>query len=469
MQDSRHGGPFYTDPYATLYLGDALRVLADLPKESAQCVVTSPPFWGLRKYAGEQEVVWGDWKGAYGLEPTPELYIQHSLRMLGAIRRVLRPDGVVFWHLADSYAGSGSPGGDFRDGKGGDEYLRPYNRRGTTLKAKDLCLIPERVMLAAQIDGWWLRSRIAWVKPNAMPDSAADRPTDAWDYIIMLTKAADYYWDQEAVRQPLAKSSWTRYQHAVDTGEKYHPAKHKTDPSGFTQSPMEVLTRAAPGVLERGRANLRNVWTIASAGFGLEMCQECGRIYEPGPFQELPQTGYSHGPEAKWAQNGREMEVPLAQKVCRCGASDFLSHFATFPLELPSKCILAATSEKGNCPRCGKPWERVVEKRPATMNIRVRDAKRGVATAAEGYKASPQEVARYGREEMGETETLGWQPQCSCGLQPEPALVLDPFLGSGTTAVAARHLGRRAIGIDICAAYLKLAQYRLEKESLPLV
>ncbi|GAH55850.1 unnamed protein product, partial [marine sediment metagenome] len=200
----------------------------ELPDESVQCVVTSPPYWGLRKYSGEQDLIWrfeagkdpvicehewatetikhdalrhrpgekcivgskknpairpgskvdigfcslcGAWRGQLGLEPTPELYLQHCIEILREIRRVLRKDGVVFWNIGDSYAGSGSPGGDFRDGKGGNDYLRPYNRKGGVLKPKDLCLIPQRLMIAAQEDGWWVRSVIIWSKPNPMPES----------------------------------------------------------------------------------------------------------------------------------------------------------------------------------------------------------------------------------------------------------------------------------------------------------
>jgi DNA modification methylase len=242
---------YYSDLHAQLYNQDFRT--NELLDESVQTAVTSPPYWGLRKYSGEQDLVWGDnhcehewgdlipnpmvksgkhgpasiltktadaqhavrkesnqgsfcslcgaWKGAYGLEPTPEMYVQHTIEILREIRRVLRRNGVCFLNLGDSYAGSGSPGGDFRNGKGGDEYLRPYNRKGGTLKPKDLCLIPFRVAIAAQEDGWWVRSDIIWSKPNPMPESVTDRPTNSHEYILMLTKSARYYWDADAVRE----------------------------------------------------------------------------------------------------------------------------------------------------------------------------------------------------------------------------------------------------------------------------
>jgi len=249
----------YQDNYRTIYWGDC-RQMAELPDESVQCVVTSPPYWGLRKYTGEQELIWGDqdcqhewgetieitghkagetnpgkegyskdaeqwsntrgafcslcaaWRGAYGLEPTPEMYIEHTIEILREIRRVLRKDGCVFWNLGDSYFSSGgesysgskrwqhtggragAPDGTFIDA--------PKIEKHNSLKPKDLSLIPFRVAIAAQEDGWWVRSVIIWSKSNPMPSSAKDRPTSSHEYILMLTKSARYYWDADAVREP---------------------------------------------------------------------------------------------------------------------------------------------------------------------------------------------------------------------------------------------------------------------------
>ena len=208
---------YYQDNHITIYNSDC-RAMTEMPDESVQCVVTSPPYWGLRKYSGEQELIWGGdetWKGAYGLEPTPEMYIEHTIEILREIRRVLRKDGVVFWNIGDSYAsGKGTcfnPGG----GKGSfsghgdrkDAGAYPLDRgnvgklREVGLKPKDLCLIPFRVAIAAQEDGWWVRSDIIWSKQNPMPESVTDRPTSSHEHILMLTKSARYYWDASAVRE----------------------------------------------------------------------------------------------------------------------------------------------------------------------------------------------------------------------------------------------------------------------------
>jgi DNA modification methylase len=210
----------------TLLHADARRIpLAD---GLVQCVITSPPYWGQRKYDGDQESVWGGnsdcahqwgeekkvkqspqrdhakgggfaatrgteaarkgmafdasqgrpctacgaWKGAYGFEPTPALYVAHSIEILREVRRTLRSDGVVFWNIGDTYV------------------------------KKNLALVPERIAIAAQDDGWFVRSVIIWIKPDAMPRSVKDRPTDAYEPILMLTKSPKYYWNPDALREP---------------------------------------------------------------------------------------------------------------------------------------------------------------------------------------------------------------------------------------------------------------------------
>ncbi|MGD8228056.1 MAG: site-specific DNA-methyltransferase, partial [Desulfobacteraceae bacterium] len=348
--------PYYDDGQIQIYAENALDLLPQLPAESVQCVVTSPPYWGLRKYAGEQEMIWGDnhcehewakipdkyarwakelatdckqeteggtlavvpqgntcqlcnaWRGAYGLEPTPEMYVEHTVEFLRAIRRVLRKDGVVFLNIGDSYATHASKrSGQFgKDIKAGFDDI--YTQRKTPahefgLKEKDLCLIPFRVALAAQADGWWIRSVIIWSKKNPMPESVKDRPTESHEYLLMLTRSARYYWDQEAVREPIAESTIGRG--AVDfggaKGREYQPTADDPNYRGGNEQWGRTYEYSGGG------RNIRTVW-------------------------EFPTEPY---PEA---------------------------HFAVFPEALPEKCILAATSEKGNCLKCGKPWVREIEK-----------------------------------------------------------------------------------------------------------
>ncbi len=467
---------------------DARRIpLAD---ESVQCVVTSPPYWGLRKYAGEQELVWGGrqdcehgwgtertrrqsggwqggadtglegglpagqasfphkdrasysdicvhcgaWRGAYGLEPTVEMYVQHTVLILREIRRVLRDDGVVFWNTGDSYAGSttgNTKGGLAKlsercDGRRRNEenwatvrgdmhaFVRP-DACQNGLKPKDLCLIPFRVALAAQADGWWVRSDIIWAKPNPMPESVTDRPTRSHEYILLLTKSANYYWDAEAVKEP-NESGPSDIKKMIESLPRIG-GKHKNLDDPFSKASAATNIGQKRSVGNPNGRNLRSVWSFATEPY----------------------------PEA---------------------------HFATFPEELPKRCILAATSGKGSCEKCGAPWGRVVSKKPSTMNIRVRDAKKGTLESKTGFdqreKATEEEVDEYQKEELGYTETIGWRPGCECGIKRTvPCIVLDPFAGSGTVGKVAIELGRRAILCDL--AYQDLASKRTAAIQRPLI
>jgi len=189
----------YSNGYSSLYHGDNREVLKSMPIESVQCVVTSPPYWGLRDYQIE---------GQLGLEPTPEEYVANMVEVFREVWRVLNPTGTVWLNLGDSYAGSTSLGRNDVDRKypgsinKGLEAVHGTRQMPNGLKPKDLVGIPWRVAFALQADGWYLRSDIIWSKPNPMPESVTDRPTKAHEYIFLLTKSQRYYYDADAIREP---------------------------------------------------------------------------------------------------------------------------------------------------------------------------------------------------------------------------------------------------------------------------
>jgi DNA modification methylase len=175
--------------------GDARDELQKLETESVNCVVTSPPYFGLRDYGVT---------GQMGLEETPAEYIAAMVGVFQLVWRVLRDDGVLWLNLGDSYANDGKWGGS----TGGKHAKSLHGARGpgrerrrTGLKPKNLMMIPARVALALQADGWYLRKDIIWVKPNPMPESVADRPTSSHEHIFMLTKSERYWYDGDAVRE----------------------------------------------------------------------------------------------------------------------------------------------------------------------------------------------------------------------------------------------------------------------------
>ena len=176
----------------TILNGDVIDCLRSLPDACVQCVVTSPPYWGLRDYGVE---------GQIGLEPTPEDYVEKMVEVFREVRRVLRDDGTLWLNLGDSYNGSGGAGGDYAPGGLKAGQPKYPGRRISALKPKDLVGIPWRVAFALQEDGWYLRSDIIWSKPNPMPESVTDRPTKSHEYVFLLAKQARYFYDADAVRE----------------------------------------------------------------------------------------------------------------------------------------------------------------------------------------------------------------------------------------------------------------------------
>ncbi|MGD8786207.1 MAG: site-specific DNA-methyltransferase [Phycisphaerales bacterium] len=235
-----------------IYQGDWIKVMADWPDKFVQTVITSPPYWGLRDYGVD---------GQLGLEPTPEEYIDKLVKGFREIRRVLRKDGTVWLNLGDSYmshsANSKNVGG-FQGAqmKKNKQYSdaevigRKINPKLIGLKDKDLCMIPARVALALQADGWWLRSDIIWAKPNPMPESCTDRPTKSYEHIFLLTKSAKYFYDADAVREP-HRDNYETYLVKRGQNPKYEESGYKAN----------HLSRDSFNPAGR---NLRDVWTMAT-------------------------------------------------------------------------------------------------------------------------------------------------------------------------------------------------------------
>jgi len=230
------------------------------------CVVTSPPYWGLRDYGAT---------GQLGLEPTPEAYVAALVAVFREVRRVLRDDGTAWVNLGDSYAtgagavgecpGGGEQGRRWRgEGSKHDYRLGPMTQPNRMpingLKPKDLCGIPWRVAFALQADGWYLRSDIIWSKPNPMPESVTDRPTKAHEYIFLLAKSARYYYDAAAVKE--GDAVYTR-KGTVGGHKLTKQEGYKGIAGGTLKRDSEEAYGWARDVTTIGR-NKRSVWHIAT-------------------------------------------------------------------------------------------------------------------------------------------------------------------------------------------------------------
>jgi DNA modification methylase len=259
-----------------LIQGDCISVVKTLPPESVNCVITSPPYWGLRDYKVD---------GQFGLEPTPDLYVQHLVDLFREIKRVLKDDGTVWLNLGDSYIGgkgrSGSKGADLQEERydKGNTLNRGYQtigEHGITkvtddrkmlkefgIKPKDLVGIPWRVAFALQEDGWYLRSDIIWAKRNCMPESVKDRPTRSHEYIFLLTKSAKYYYDYQAVLEPAAYDGRkdTMFKGAVKDYEGIVP---NGKPQTFATEGHERWQKDENGLQVR---NKRDVWWVSTKPF----------------------------------------------------------------------------------------------------------------------------------------------------------------------------------------------------------
>jgi site-specific DNA-methyltransferase (cytosine-N4-specific) len=179
----------------TLVVGDARKVLAELPDEHFQCVITSPPYWGLRDYGIE---------GQIGAEKNVDDYLADLVALFREVRRTLRPDGTLWLNIGDSYTSGGRSWRD-TDSKNkarGMDYRAPTPEG---LKPKDLIGVPWKLAFALQTDGWYLRTEIIWNKPNCQPESVKDRPTRSHEYVFLLSKSERYFYDWEAVREPAAE------------------------------------------------------------------------------------------------------------------------------------------------------------------------------------------------------------------------------------------------------------------------
>lgn len=265
--------PAPNSPSLEIRVGDALEVMRTLEACSVQTCVTSSPYWGLRDYGVE---------GQMGIEATPELFVDALVAVLEEVRRLLRDDGTLWLNLGDGYASGGhGGGGSFMEMRGGDgsdasgAWDHRKERKGWRgpppgLKPKDLVGIPWRVAFALQAAGWYLRSDIIWHKPNPMPESVRDRPTKAHEYIFLLSKSERYFYDEDAIKEPVSGTAHARghgvnpkakIPHGWDTG----PGSHTGLTGRYKPKQNESWSAAVAGLVDMRKK--RSVWTVASYPF----------------------------------------------------------------------------------------------------------------------------------------------------------------------------------------------------------
>lgn len=282
--------PFWEDSTSALYVGDAREVLAGMPGGSADCIVTSPPYWGKRDYGVA---------GQYGSEPDPAAYVETLRATFAEARRVLADDGTCWLNLGDSYSAGGGTA------NGLHSYLGPHltAHRATGMRTKNLLGMPWRVAFALQEDGWILRNAIVWHKPNAMPESVRDRLNCRHELIFLFVKQPSYWFDLDPIRIPHGPATQAQLRAAPKQNHR-RPARR---PGGGTRPP-KYGAHAHAVVAGRRYGNLQHVR-------GHRAGHPRGR--NPGDVWAIPTRPY-RGP-----------------------------HFAAFPIDLPLRCIAAGCKPGG--------------------------------------------------------------------------------------------------------------------------
>lgn len=326
-----------------ILVGDVRARLAEIPGASVDTVICSPPYVLTRDYEAP---------GQIGLEADVDAWVEELRSVAQGLARVLKPGGSLWLNLGDSYS----------------------RHRRTGAPAKSLLLGPERLVLALLDDGWIVRNKVIWTKPNPMPASVKDRLTCSWEVLYLLVRSANYHFDLDTIRVP-----------------------HRSKP--------KATCRAHRPGSRRTPADTRPpVWAgpLAGSNVGLKALRDRGVLGHP----------LGANPRDVWT----------------IATSSVRGHHATYPPGLIERPMLATCPER-TCRRCGVPWQRdpvrIVDDQPALGALR---------------------------------------PRCRCRAGAQRGLVLDPFMGSGSTALVAERHGRDWLGIELNPTFAALAANRIEAD-----
>ena len=458
--------------------GDA-RHLDQIEDESVDVIITSPPYPNQRSYRATCPRCGGSgWvhvEGQIGSEAHPSEWLEAMWSVMRECWRVLKPTGSCFINLGDKRAGSGGPGGDYnsgglRDGQprarqaaGRKAYGRPKSRQAT----------PERFLIGCMDGladpegiGWIYRQCIVWAKPNGLPESVTDRPRDDFEFIYMFTKEPDYFAGIDEIRElqstadggRIGGTSWNNEVARANTGDVRFRAKEYI-PDVRGKLPGSVWTIPSEPL------NIPDYFVEDDRGWRMWGTKRYGKPRKPKDlgdlFGALAVSGLDPGtpvvPElaALWTYCAERLAEGYEGPI-RVGHID---HFAAFPCALPEK-IIRGFAPTAICTACGEGRRPVVEK-SASGPIRTDDGQIGTAHMRETHGLKP--VQRGEWANGVERTILGYACACPEPTAPtRPAVVLDVFGGTGTTAVAANALGRDAILVDISPDYCRLARWRVE-------
>ncbi|MCC6680507.1 MAG: site-specific DNA-methyltransferase [Phycisphaeraceae bacterium] len=447
----------------TVHCMGALEGLQQLPNNSVDVVVTSPPYWSLRDYGESTTMIWdgnptcehdfscrepwghlikrrtggtrrakisrdqkglghfethshicgqcGAWRGQLGMEPNFAMFVKHLLDIFDEVKRVLKPHGTCWVNLGDTYGGCSTTAHYAARRKGKTSILKDdlsyLQAVGHCRGRWDKCLVgvPERFMLGMVERGWTLRNKIIWHKPNHIPNSARDRFTNSWEYLLLFVKSKRYYFDLDAVRQPHKR------------GTPQAERDYRRMMAGRQRFKGKFAELGLGGSMLGGHPKGKNPGDVMWVS-----PQQSRKVATDSVRGWASKSGHEHTHERKYALGTNEDYWSIAT------GSHHVFHPAMFPEALVERPI--KTTPLLVCNSCGQP---------------------------QTFLPTPRKLGK------GATETAKWTGGCQCNSGYRKALVLDPFMGAGTTAVVARKLGRDFIGFEINPEFVSMAERRLAR------
>lgn len=405
----------------------------------------------------------GAWYGQLGLEPTLELYLEHMLQITAELKRVLKPTGVMFWNHGDSYnshsTGKGNVGGIEGKRKNKQDNL---TRGKIKIDLPDKCMVMQNYRLILRMvdeQGWILRNTIVWHKPNHKPSSAKDRFTNAYEPVFMFVKNNNplYWYNIKTGVMTGKKPLGVRGEEGVDWDWELVGSDYSESNTKIPQEEAEKLNSPRARVYRGKKYKKVSNWKSLSYWFDLDAVRVPRKDYNKNVAEIkrdlIKETDKSFS--RFYTKNENRMPNPAGKNlgdVWTIPTQPFPeAHFATFPEKLVEPMIKAACPQ-WVCKKCGKIRTRITKARYGNLDKKPKKTDKLAKIQDISPSTLRTEIERY---------TIGWT-DCGCNAGWQPGVVLDPFMGSGTTALVALKNARNFVGIEANPEYIKIAMDRIK-------